>query len=209
MAEFPIELDVTIQRIHSAFSVSLLARSTTMGLKGPSGSGKSTILRILAGLEPKVRGRVTVAGLVWQDTAVNVFVPPWKRHIGWVPQEATLFPHRTVKENLAWSTRRTNVETIARELGIDQLLNRMPRHLSGGERQRVALGRALLHRPTLLLLDEPFSALDQQCKSLAITAIRRHLKDSLLVLVSHSGGDISALTNECWEVSTHSSTSYR
>lgn len=200
MAEVPIEVDVTIRRTRSIFSVSLLTGSARVGLVGPSGSGKSTLIRLLAGLEPTFQGRVIVAGRVWQDTAARVFVPPWKRHVGWVPQEATLFPHRTVMENLAWSTSKTKVEALARELGIAPLLQRMPRHLSGGERQRVALGRALLHHPQLLLLDEPFSALDQKCKTQAIAVIKRHLENSLVVLVSHSHADIAALTDECWEV---------
>ncbi|MBK1727575.1 molybdenum ABC transporter ATP-binding protein [Halorhodospira neutriphila] len=132
---------------------------------GASGSGKTTLLRCLAGLEAAEAGRVTVGGEAWQDGAERLFRPPHRRRVGYVAQEAGLLPQRTVRGNLAYARRRrgrggTDLEALARRLGIGHLLGKRPHQLSGGERQRVAIARALAGQPALLLLDEPTSALD-------------------------------------------------
>jgi molybdate transport system ATP-binding protein len=132
------------------------------GLLGPSGSGKTTILRCLAGLE-RLSGHLTVADETWQDA--RRFVPPERRRIGYVFQGANLLPHLNVRANLAYAMKRAPAgrfefdEVVAR-IGIAALLDRSPARLSGGEAQRVAIARALIVQPKLLLLDEPFSALD-------------------------------------------------
>ena len=137
-------------------------------LFGPSGSGKTSVLRAIAGLS-RLEGEVAVAGTVWQDR--DRFVPPHRRAVGYVFQEASLFPHLTVERNLLYGARRTRggIDAARREetvemLGLGPLLARSPGMLSGGERQRVALGRAILTRPDLLLMDEPLSALDRMAK---------------------------------------------
>ncbi len=136
-------------------------------LFGPSGSGKTSLLRCMAGLEPNAQGRIQVGGLVWQDTAAGLYIPPWQRPIGMVFQDASLFAHLTVAGNLdfGWkripqSQRRITRDQVIDLLGLGPLLGRLPQGLSGGEKQRVAIGRALLTSPQLLLLDEPLSALD-------------------------------------------------
>ena len=137
-------------------------------LFGPSGCGKTSILRAVAGLS-RMTGHVSVGGQTWQNA--NSFRPPHKREIGYVFQEASLFPHLSVRKNLVFGARRTKAgvdgkrfDEIVDLMGLRRLLERAPELLSGGERQRVALGRALLSRPKLLLMDEPLSALDRFAK---------------------------------------------
>jgi molybdate transport system ATP-binding protein len=140
-------------------------------LLGPSGCGKTTVLRCLAGLE-RGRGRVTVAGQTWQDDAQRLHLPTHRRPIGMVFQEASLFAHLSVRDNLLYGfrriapgDRRTQPDQAIDLLGIGHLLQRRPEGLSGGERQRVAIARALLTSPALLLMDEPLSALDAARKA--------------------------------------------
>ena len=137
-------------------------------LFGPSGSGKTTVLRILAGLERPQAGRITFDGEVWFDGAAGRHVPPWKRSVGLLFQDYALFPHLSVAKNLAYgldglapAERRQRVGAMLDLLGLAGLEARLPGQLSGGQQQRVALGRALVRRPRLLLLDEPLSALDR------------------------------------------------
>ncbi len=139
-------------------------------LFGPSGSGKTTILRIVAGLERHARGRVGFGDTVWQDDARRLFVKPHRRAVGYVFQDARLFDHLSVEGNLRYARRRAApdrgdtgdglADEVVEALELAPLLGRRPAGLSGGERQRVAIGRALLTRPSLLLMDEPLSALD-------------------------------------------------
>lgn len=138
------------------------------GLFGPSGSGKTTVLRCLAGLERAREGRLRVGDETWQDEAAGRFLPPHRRGVGYVFQDANLFTHLSVRENLEFAWRRTpegerrvGLEQAVDWLGLEALLDRTPSGLSGGERQRAALGRALVASPRLLLLDEPLSALDR------------------------------------------------
>ena len=137
-------------------------------LFGPSGCGKTTVLRAAAGLHRFADGALTVEGAVWQDA--RAFLPPHRRPVGYVFQEASLFPHLRVRDNLDYGRRRAlkagareeiRFDDVVELLGLAPLLARAPGRLSGGERQRVALGRALLSQPRLLLMDEPLSALDR------------------------------------------------
>lgn len=134
---------------------------------GPSGAGKSTILRLLAGLATPRDGRIVLDGTPLLDTATGLAIPPGRRSIGYVTQQAALFPHLTARENVAFGIRhrdaRARAQRITEMLGLfgaEALADRRPAQLSGGERQRVALARALAPNPRLLLLDEPLAALD-------------------------------------------------
>jgi molybdate transport system ATP-binding protein len=148
-------------------SLSIPAAGVTV-LFGPSGSGKTTLLRCLAGLT-RLEGRLSVGGAVWQDT--RTFVPAQRRRVGYVFQDAALFEHLNVRANLLYGRRRAGLradaefDRVVALLGLEGLLGRGVGRLSGGERQRVAIGRALLSDPGLLLMDEPLASLDQARKA--------------------------------------------
>ena len=198
---FSVEVEVPLGR--GPLRLALETRSPSVAIVGPSGAGKSTLLRVLAGVERRGRGRVVVDGVSWQDPERGVLVPPWKRRVGWVPQEVLLFPHLTVAQNLGYAGADDGaIRQTAHLLQVSELLGRRPRRLSGGERQRVALGRALLSDPQLLLLDEPFSALDRPLRGQLTTVVREWSAERgvPLVLVSHDEADAAALAGERWHL---------
>ena len=170
---------------------------------GPSGAGKSTLLRCLAGLERAPDGYLMLGQSVWQDESKQLFVPIAQRAVGYVFQDLRLFPHLNVRDNLKYGFKRTPVlerripfDQVVDLLGLGELLGRRPQQLSGGEQQRVAIGRALLTSPRLLLLDEPLASLDQRRKREILPFIQR-LDRALgipIVYVSHSLGEILQLT---------------
>ncbi|HEY7758745.1 MAG TPA: molybdenum ABC transporter ATP-binding protein [Burkholderiales bacterium] len=170
-------------------------------LFGPSGSGKTTLLRCIAGLERAPRGRLTLAGEVWQDA--GRWVPTHKRPIGYVFQEASLFPHLTVMGNLRYGmnrigeAQRVSLDQAIELLGIGHLLDRKPDRLSGGERQRVGMARALAVSPRLLLMDEPLAALDLKRKQEILPYLER-LHDELdipVLYVSHASDEVARLAD--------------
>ncbi|GAB4138382.1 MAG: hypothetical protein Tsb0016_04270 [Sphingomonadales bacterium] len=175
-------------------------------LFGPSGCGKTTVLRALAGLS-RLRGRLQVGDQLWQDDGHRLFLPPHRRPIGYVFQEQSLFTHLSVRDNLLYGARRAAklrgiddgpaFDTVVDLLGLRRLIARAPDALSGGERQRVAIGRALLSRPRLLLMDEPLSALDQSAKA-ELLAYLEKLHDYLalpVVYVSHDIAEVARLAD--------------
>jgi molybdate transport system ATP-binding protein len=172
-------------------------------LFGHSGSGKTTLLRCLAGLE-RADGYLHVSGETWQDDARGVFLPTHARPLGYVFQGARLFAHLTAHRNLEYGwrrlprDRRPEVEPVVELLGLAPLLGRYPHQLSGGEQQRVAIGRALLTDPHLLLLDEPLSALDRARKEEILPYLER-LRDGLeipIVYVSHDLDEVTRLADQ-------------
>jgi len=178
--------------------------SGVLALFGPSGSGKTTLVRCLAGLEQAPNGFLQVGDDVWQDQSRGLYVPMYRRPIGYVFQDARLFPHMSVRSNLTYGLKRTppdqrkvSLEQVVDILGIDPLLERRPHKLSGGEQQRVAIGRALLTSPRLLLLDEPLSSLDSERKREVLPFIQRLYKELHvpIVYVSHSVGEILQLAH--------------
>lgn len=166
-----------------------LPGSGVTAIFGPSGSGKTTLLRCIAGLERAKCGLLSFKGEVWQDE--KTFLPVHRRPLGYVFQEASLFPHLTVMANLRYGLKRNrDAQTISLEqavelLGIGHLLDRKPERLSGGERQRVGIARALATQPRLLLLDEPFGALDaftrEQMQTLLLRLWHEHRRQVLLI----------------------------
>ncbi|MDE0305939.1 MAG: ATP-binding cassette domain-containing protein [Albidovulum sp.] len=177
-----------------------------LGLFGPSGAGKSTILRIVAGVESSATGKLKFDGEVWQDTSNHLFVKPFKRAIGCVFQSPQLFPHLSVSGNLEYGYRRKRgrrgpeLTDVLHAMDLKPLLSRPVDALSGGERQRVALGRALLAAPRLMLLDEPMAALDDARKSEIMPYLERVVGDFGIpsIFVSHSVAEVSALSTDAW-----------
>lgn len=173
-----------------------------VALFGPSGSGKTTIARLIAGLERPDRGRIAVGAHVLVDTAAGIWTPVHRRRIGLVFQEGQLLPHLSVRQNLAYGASFAAGEapaapfgTIIDLLGIGHLLAARPATLSGGERQRVAIGRALLAAPRLLVMDEPLASLDLERKLEILPFIER-LRDELalpIVYVSHAVEEVARL----------------
>lgn len=172
-------------------------------LFGHSGSGKTTVLRCFAGLNRAPEGRLVVEGQVWQDEAQGIFLPTHARPLGLVFQEASLFPHLSVRKNLEYGMKRAGnkrgegFDACVDLLGIRPLLDRAPERLSGGERQRVAIARALLTRPRLLLMDEPLAALDLKRK-LEILPYLEKLHDELdipVLYVSHAPDEVARLAD--------------
>jgi len=173
-------------------------------LFGHSGSGKTTCLRAMAGLERAPGGYFAIGDEVWQDDLNDIFVPTHRRSLGYVFQEASLFPHLSVRGNMAFGQRRSaraerrfKLDAVADLLGIGALLDRRPDSLSGGERQRVAIARALLAAPRLLLMDEPLAALDLKRK-LEILPYLERLHDELsipVIYVSHAPDEVARLAD--------------
>ena len=166
---------------------------------GPSGSGKTTLLRCIAGLE-RLQGRVAVRGEVWQDA--RSFLPPHRRPVGYVFQEPSLLPHLSVRGNLEFGLKRSaggrlGLEEVVGFLGLRPLLGRGVLKLSGGERQRVAIGRALLSQPRLLLMDEPLAGLDSAAKAEILSYLQRlhQLMDIPVLYVSHDAAEVARLTD--------------
>ncbi len=198
-----LKLDVEVPLDPRPLVAKLETVSSTVAIVGPSGAGKSTLLRVLAGVERRARGIVAVDGETWLDSSAGTYVPPWLRGVGWVPQEGSLFPHLTVRENLGYAgASLEDVQDTASFLEVSGLLARTPRWLSGGERQRVALGRALLASPRMLLLDEPFSALDRPLRAKLSALIREwaEARNVPIVLVSHDDEDTRILADEQWHL---------
>lgn len=176
-----------------------------VALFGPSGSGKTTLVNLIGGLIRPDAGRIAVDGGTLVDTAAGIFIPPHRRRIGYVFQDARLFPHMTVSQNLRYGRwfapageRYAEFSHVVELLGIGELLDRRPSLLSGGEKQRVAIGRALLASPRLVLMDEPLASLDEARKAEIMPYIER-LRDETkipIVYVSHSVAEVARLATD-------------
>lgn len=202
-----MSLAARFQLTHPGFTLDVdlaLPGSGVTALFGPSGSGKTSCLRCVAGLETAARGSLVVAGETWQDSERGLFLPPHRRALGYVFQDANLFEHLDVRRNLlfGWKRvapgdRRLALEQIVELLGIEGLLSRMPARLSGGERQRVGIARALLTSPRLLLMDEPLAALDAERKAEILPYLERLTRELALPIlyVSHAPDEVARLAD--------------
>ena len=185
----------------------LQSTKQVMGLFGVSGSGKTSILHSIAGINTPKQGKIIINGQTWFDSLKKINLSTQQRRVGLVFQDAQIFPHKSVMENLLFGyrnispeSRRFQIDEIIDLLKLEHLTHRMPTKLSGGEKQRVALGRALLYSPQLLLLDEPLSALDSIHKQEILPFFQQIITTTQIPIlyVSHDKDEISALTDEIY-----------
>lgn len=197
-------LKVNVQHEFAQFAldVAFEAPHGVTVLYGASGSGKTTIVNAVAGLLKPQTGRIELEGRLLLDTELKNFMPPYQRRIGYVFQESRLLPHLSVRQNLLYgsrfarkSSRRSEYTQVLEMLGLNELTTRRPRHLSGGEKQRVAIGRALLANPELIVADEPLANLDEARKGEILPYLER-LRDELevpMLYVSHAAAEVARL----------------
>ncbi|KJC39182.1 molybdenum ABC transporter ATP-binding protein [Bradyrhizobium sp. LTSP885] len=200
-----LRVDITKQLGEFTLAASFTSEGRVIGLFGASGSGKTSLINTIAGLLRPDRGTIVIDGETVDDTAAGIHVPAYRRRIGYVFQDARLFPHLDIRQNLDYGRRMNGLaddpvqrKRVVELLDIGALLDRRPGKLSGGERQRVALGRALLSKPRLLLLDEPLGALDEGRK-LEILPYLARLRDEAgipMVYVSHDAAELRQLATQ-------------
>ena len=187
-----------------ALEIDIEVTANVTAVFGPSGSGKTSLLEVVAGLRLPTSGRVELDGRRLDDTGTGLHVPPRLRGIGYVPQDDTLFPHLSVAKNLAYGRkdgrhdRPPAADPVVDVLELGPLLDRRPASLSGGEKRRVALGRALLTSPSLLLLDEPLSGIDDALKGRILEYLQR-VKATFAIptlYVTHDASEVHALADE-------------
>ena len=200
-----LRVDVSKKLGEFTLEASFTSEGRVTGLFGTSGAGKTSLINMIAGLVKPDRGTIALDGETLDDSAAGLHVPPYRRRIGYVFQDARLFPHLNVSQNLDYGRRMNRLtEDPAQQkrvidlLDIGSLLDRRPGKLSGGERQRVAFGRALLSKPRLLLLDEPLGALDEERKREILPYLVR-LRDEAgipMVYVSHDAAELRQLATQ-------------
>ena len=200
-----LRVDVQKQLGEFTLSAAFASEGRVTGLFGASGAGKTSLVNMIAGLLSPDRGTISIDDETLDDTEKGVHVPTWQRRIGYVFQDARLFPHLSVVQNLDYGRRMNGLpddgaqrRRVTDLLDIGHLFNRRPGKLSGGERQRVALGRALLSKPRLLLLDEPLGALDEGRRAEILPYLVR-LRDEAripMVYVSHDAAEMRQLATQ-------------
>lgn len=200
-----LSVDITRRQGDFTLAVRFSTQRRVVALFGPSGAGKSTVVHAVAGLVRPDAGSIRVGGQVLFDAAAGIDVPPHRRRVGYVFQDARLFPHLSVRSNLFYGYRLTpsaertaDPDAVIAMLGIAGLLARRPDTLSGGERQRVAIGRALLSSPRILLMDEPLASLDAARKAEILPWLERlrDTSDVPILYVSHSREEVARLCEE-------------
>lgn len=200
-----IDIDLDLSLTQHTFVLELRDRSTVevLGLFGPSGSGKTSLLEVIAGLRRPDRGEIRVGERVLFSSARKINLPPQERAIGYVPQDALLFPHLTAAANINYGRRGPEAAddeqfgSLTAMLDLHRVLHRRPATLSGGEKQRVAIARALMTRPSILLLDEPLAGVDRERRDVIlpyILRIRRELHVPL-IYVTHDRQELETIAD--------------
>ena len=199
-----LRVDVSKQLGDFSLQASFASEGRVTGLFGASGAGKTSLVNMIAGLLRPDRGTIAIDGETLDDTAKDIHMPTWRRRIGYVFQDARLFPHLDVRQNLDYGRRMNRLavdpaqqKRVTELLDIGHLLDRRPGQLSGGERQRVAFGRALLSKPRLLLLDEPLGSLDEGRKVEILPYLIRLRDEGIpMVYVSHDAVELRQLATQ-------------
>jgi molybdate transport system ATP-binding protein len=192
-----IAIDIALKQGSFSLVAAVNLDARVAALFGPSGSGKTTILDTIAGLRTPDRGSIAIGERVLFSSEARINLPPHQRHVGYVPQDVALFPHMDVRRNLLYGRHpgaSPDLDRVVGMLEIGKLVDRRVTDLSGGERQRVALGRALMSGPSLLLLDEPLAAVDVPLRKRILPYLRR-VRDDLklpIVYVSHDREEVEA-----------------
>ena len=199
-----IEINISKNLFNTELKANLtIQNGERIGIIGQSGSGKTTLLRIIAGLE-KSEGFIKVDNIIWQDK--NIYLIPQKRKTGFVFQDYALFPNMTITENLKFGMKDkkdiSKLDKMLQILELENFKNQKPDQLSGGQKQRVALGRAILSEPKILLLDEPFSAIDSELREKLRDELAKISKEFNLtfLLVSHDMADIEKLSDRVYKI---------
>ena len=196
-----LTLAVTMRQEEFTLAIDQSASVEVLGLFGPSGSGKTSLLEAIAGIRRPDTGEIRINDRVLFSSSAGVDLRPRERHIGYVPQDALLFPHLDVEQNIRYGERSDAPPdlfgSLTGILELDPLLARRVRHLSGGEKQRVAIARALMTRPTLLLLDEPLAAVDRARRERILPYVLRIRRDLHvpLVYVTHDASELTAIAD--------------
>jgi molybdate transport system ATP-binding protein len=196
-----LTLDVTLRQQAFTLEIRESASVEVLGFYGPSGSGKTSLLEVIAGLRTPSEGEIRINDRVLFSSSGGIDLAPRERHIGYVPQDALLFPHLNVEQNIRYGERADSppdlFPSLTQILELDALLSRRVRHLSGGEKQRVAIARALMTRPTVLLLDEPLAGVDRARRELILPYLLRIRRDLHvpLVYVTHDAAELTAIAD--------------
>src|SRR5688572_13297032 len=192
-----LTLDVTMQQDSFLLHVRESASVEVLGLFGPSGSGKTSLLEAIAGIRTPDEGEIQVGERQLFSSKDRINVPARDRHIGYVPQDALLFPNMNVTENIRYGGRGGDFDPLIDILDLRPLLERRVQHLSGGEKQRVAIARAMMTHPSILLLDEPLAAVDRERRELILPYVLRIRKEMHvpLIYVTHDRDELTAIAD--------------
>lgn len=191
MLSLNVHLDFKRYQLNTQLDI---AEGEIIGLFGKSGIGKTTLLKVIAGLDRPKNAKISLGGSLWNDEQEGVIAPPQKRSVGMVFQDFALFPNLTVEDNLRFSQKisDTTMHHLIDTLDIKNILDQKPNNISGGQKQRVAIGRAIAYDPKVLLMDEPFAALDEEIKGSIKTFLKAYVKEKgkIAIMASHDLEDI-------------------
>ncbi len=199
-----LTIDITMRQQSFLLQVREQASVEVLGLFGPSGSGKTSLLEAIAGIRTPDEGELRVGDRLLFSSAARVNIPSRDRHIGYVPQDALLFPHMSVTENIRYGAKAGGFEGLIEILDLQPLLNRRVQKLSGGEKQRVAIARALMTNPSILLLDEPLAGVDRERREKILPYVLKIRKELHvpLIYVTHDAGEMSAIADRVLTLSS-------